>query len=356
MIRTHVIQLIKSRRYQQVFNIAESGLNKAIHKVINSDGTYTGETDTPLGRGVFSVLVSTNAQGLFEIVSTAYIPNSLDPEYTKTVRSIFRMGGSIVQSEIFSYSLTANNNINMRNSCSTGSMQPARYGHIRANGDISCENSVVINGDTYTAGSVSLENQALITGAVYEGSDPITFPSLDMNYYKTNAQAGGTINGDVEYIAGAINLGPKYITGNLIIRNSANVNLTGTVYVQGNIVIKNSSNLKGNNILCSQGTVSFQNTSTIGQNGEIVGIITNSTDSQAISLCNTTSAAECVLYVPNGGVKIDNSATIRGSVAANTIDISNSARVYLPDYNINLDLPGNINPGARNIVSWEQDN
>jgi len=79
-------------------------------------------------------------------------------------------------------------------------------------------------------------------------SDPnvISMPISQANIlqWKSDAEAGGVINGDYNITAN-INLGPKKINGNLnLTSNNKTLTVTGTIYVTGNITIDNGSTIR----------------------------------------------------------------------------------------------------------------
>jgi len=72
---------------------------------------------------------------------------------------------------------------------------------------------------------------------------PISQGQIDK--WKQEAEGGGIISGDYT-VSGKItqNLGPKKITGNLLVDNNATLNMTGTIWVVGNLRIDNGSTIK----------------------------------------------------------------------------------------------------------------
>ena len=89
----------------------------------------------------------------------------------------------------------------------------------------------------------------LTNGTAYPGSTdpaslgmPISQGNLDQ--WKTDAQAGGTIAGNYT-VSSNVSLGPKEITGDLVMTsNNKTLTVTGTIYVQGNIDISNGSTIQ----------------------------------------------------------------------------------------------------------------
>src|SRR3972149_10282811 len=70
---------IKKTNYEKKsLNVAEAGIQKAI-SILNTNFSYSGETNTSFGDGQFTVSVSTLSSTSKQIDATAYIPNSANP-------------------------------------------------------------------------------------------------------------------------------------------------------------------------------------------------------------------------------------------------------------------------------------
>src|SRR5690606_37075095 len=74
--------------------------------------------------------------------------------------------------------------------------------------------------------------------------EPQDFPISEeqINQWKTEAEAGGVINGNVSVPGnGTMNLGPRRINGNLSLGNNARLVVTGRLWVTGNIQTSNNN-------------------------------------------------------------------------------------------------------------------
>lgn len=73
----------QSSRYSlnnlEAVSLAEAGIDKAIAS-LNKNPQYSGESETLLGNGSYSVFVTTIGPGVKEISSTGYIPNKINPK------------------------------------------------------------------------------------------------------------------------------------------------------------------------------------------------------------------------------------------------------------------------------------
>lgn len=124
----------------QALHLAEAGIDRAI-AALNENQSYTGENDTSLGNGTFSVSV-TNSGSQKKIISTGYIPNRASPRAEKTVQVLAGIDTSVVsfhygvQAGAGGFSLTGGATIN---------------GNVYSNGDINATTGVHITGSAIAA-------------------------------------------------------------------------------------------------------------------------------------------------------------------------------------------------------------
>jgi hypothetical protein len=130
-------------------NLAEAGLDKAVASLNVQAGAYTGENETFLGNGSYSVSVTSKDASTFLIQSTGYIPNKTIPKVKKTVKIQISKGDGI----------------------------SFVYGMLVGNGGISMDNGSIINGSIYSNGNISGGNNDTITGDAYVAGG--TQPSAD---------------------------------------------------------------------------------------------------------------------------------------------------------------------------------
>jgi hypothetical protein len=171
-------------------------------------------------------------------------------------------------------------------------------------------------------------------GSAY-GSQPTppakTLPTIDLDWWHDRAAEGGIITGNYTAANGS-HLGPKKITGDLLLGNNAIVTLDGPVWVQGTILFDNNAQLNLNpsfgansTVVMADGTVNVQNNAQINGSGHLKSFIlihSSSTDTNyAIDIKN--NAAGAVFYAPNGGIDISNNATVT-AVAAKKVALANN--------------------------------
>lgn len=236
-------------------------------------------------------------------------------------------------------------------------------GNIYSNGDIEGGSGAKITGDAYAAGANKIEDVIIggdahaheiktskICGDAYYQtidatslnflnsptnptcSDPLTsgtahpaspdpeilpVPILasDIADWKTDAAAGGTISGNYS-VTNNISLGPKEITGNLVMTsNNKILSVAGTLYVRGNIDISNGSAVQclssyGENscVVLADGWIHASNNGIFSGSGATSSFLMMLTTLQ----CDGTSATspdgkQCGDH--NGAVDLHNGAT-----------------------------------------------
>lgn len=129
---------------KQTLNLAEAGIEHAIRQ-LNSNNNYTGEIDTPLGNGTFTVSV-TGSSSTRTIEATGYVPNSTNPITTRTVKAEASLDSDNVE---FFYGIQVDGGgISMTNSATV-------VGNVYSNGSIIGSNGATITGDATVAGGLA---------------------------------------------------------------------------------------------------------------------------------------------------------------------------------------------------------
>lgn len=196
-----------------------------------------------------------------------------------------------------------------------------------------------VDGDAYYQTLTS----ATVVGTQYPGSTdpgPQDFPFSEANIaqWKAEGAAGGTITGDVTYDGTSNSLGPKKVTGNLTVKNQAQLTMTGTVYVQGDLLLDNLAVIQldpgygassGGFVVDGKITVSNNVVFTgSGTPGSYVVLLTTNPSldpaSPAMNLNNNSDNS--IFYAANGMISIAPGATIK-EVTAFKLYIQNTAAV-----------------------------
>jgi len=143
-----VTSAARSARYDvenvQALSIAEAGVDEAAYQ-LNQNPNYTGETNTALAPGTFTVAISTINGSTKQITSTGYVPNNTNPIAAKTIKTTVAINGNIVS---------------------------FRYGVQTGAGGFSLSGGSTINGSIYANGNISATNGVHITGSATAANPP----------------------------------------------------------------------------------------------------------------------------------------------------------------------------------------
>lgn len=132
----------------QATNIAEAGLDKAVASLNKLGGSYSGESETFLGPGSYSVTITSLTPSTKLIQSTGYIPNKISPKVKRTV------------------SIQA----------STGVGISFVYGLQVGEGGLQLGNNNQVQGSIYSNGTISMGNNNNITGDAWVAGGPQPSP------------------------------------------------------------------------------------------------------------------------------------------------------------------------------------
>lgn len=131
-----------STNAEQAVALAEAGIDKAVAALNKTGGSYSGETETFLGDGSYSVVMTSKDAGTKIIESTGYIPNKENPRAKRTIKIESSRGVGVA----FTYGIQVGE----------GGMELGNgntiKGSVYSNGNIIAGNSNVIAGDAWVAG------------------------------------------------------------------------------------------------------------------------------------------------------------------------------------------------------------
>ncbi len=128
----------------QALAIAEGALDKAIGQM-NLNPSYSGETNTALGNGTFTITMANIDAQTKRVTATGYVPNSANPVATKTVKATVGIN---------------NTNISFR------------YGVQAGAGGFVLNGGATINGNVYANGDITATNGVHITGSATAANPP----------------------------------------------------------------------------------------------------------------------------------------------------------------------------------------
>lgn len=319
-----------SAEASQATALAEAGVDNAVWQLNQTAGSYTGETNTPLGTvGTFTVTVTSNPANpsIKTVTSTGYIPNSTNPKSKRTVKVQVGIDSTSIA---FHYAAQTGNGGAIMNQSAT------IQGNIFSNGSITAGNgsSQRITGDAYAVGTI--DSGILVSGSKHPGASPAPYPVVDYNYWKTEAN----INNDPVTcsptcnISTSANIGPKKYIGNLTISNNAIVTMKGPVWVTGNFTMtQGGTTLQLDNSFGSYSTaLIIDGIASLNQGGQFqpttatppgyIMLVTTSTADPAIDL--SQSGATAIFYALDGAATLSQTADVTALVA-NKLTMSNSA-------------------------------
>ncbi len=341
--------LVKERQSDAALYIADGGVEYAINR-LRTEPNYRGPTSDFIGNGgQFTVSVSTQGQppDQYEITSTGYVPDATNPQETRTVRSVVNIGEEIAS--VFQNAIASAGDITLSGNTVINSDEPAGEGNIYSGGNIVLENNATINGDASAVGTITASTGA-ITGEEVQGDDPLDFPEIDRAGYVSEAQAGGTNEGNF-IVTGDIEIGPLYINGNLVISGNHQVTLTGTVFVTGSVTLQGSPNaysFSGQETLIADGDITMQGTA-----GSEVPLVMSVSGN--VTLQGNISTQGTVIYAPQGTVTIEGNPDITGVIVGQEVVVQGSATITRQ-----VDLTGYPLPGGGTttititVISWQE--
>ncbi len=338
----------RSARYDiassQALALAEAGVDEAIYQ-LDQDPDYGGETDTALGGGVFTVVISNANTSTKRITATGSVPSAATSAATQTITVLADINSSLVS---FHYGVQVGaGGVSMNNGSqiignlfSDGSISGS--GTITGDATVASGtpstslSGITVNG---TAWAHTLSNctvgkdayyQAIsgctVDGTSYPGSadaQPAAMPisNAQISSWESTASAGGVTAGPYT-VSGSETLGPQEIDGNLTVGNGATLSLSGVVWVKGNITFSNNATLTvspttGNEgaILiadvpgsqATEGTVMLSNNMIVSGNGSPGSypmILSTNSGSSAITMSNNSNSV--ILYASQGTVLVSN--------------------------------------------------
>lgn len=198
---------------------------------------------------------------------------------------------------------------------------------------------------------------------------PYPISEGNIEAWKDQATAGGTIVGDVSYGGSDIDtIGPVKINGNLNIGSGANISVTGTVYVTGNISISGGAILRlhsdysdNSEIIVSDGRLSLTGGGQISGSGQAGSYLLYVTTSQCPVAGNcsgnpavrvTGGTGSVILNAQEGTISFSGGASAKQATAYK-IEMDGGTTV---NYETGLaDMKFNSGPsGGFNLSSWQE--
>lgn len=316
---------LNERVAAQAMLLAEAGLNKAIALLNEAPvGSYSGETNTSLGSGKFTVTFinppSVTGCNVRDLVSTGTVPVAGGQAQVQ-LRAIadqisypFRWGTFATVNDRKGEELRLNENSKTDSFDSTlgaydATTNKGSVGNIGANGDIKLEKNTAISGSVTAGGTINKDSSVTISGSQTTSAASQSFPSITPSTTPTSP---------------------------LEVGSNTTVNLTAGTYYYTKIKFGNNSKLTTSGGLVTiyvTGEVDLGNGVTFGANpGTNLQIIAPDTSSALFKEPTTEVGNNFTFYGSfygnNTDVKLGHDATIYGSMIARTIKMGNTASVH----------------------------
>jgi len=349
--------LVKERLSDAALYIADGGVEYGINELQKSTNYQGTSTPYSLGNaGQFAVSVSTQGQpaDFYVITSTGYVPNFASFQERRVVRSVVSLTEEV--SPVFQYAIASQGDMTLGKDDDEGqervlvnSDEPQGEGDIYSGGNILLNNNTTVNGDASAVGTITTEGNSTITGERNLGSEPLDFPPIDTARYISEAQTGGTYNGDYKVTDNQY-LGPLYINGDLAITGNYQVTLTGTVYVTGSVKIAGTPDnysVTGSETLIANSDIKIMGNASSGI-PLVISVHGN------VTLGGNIATQGTIIYAPEGNVDIFGNPDVNGVIVGQTVTVWGSPtitrRVDLTGY----PLPGGGGTAEITHVSWQE--
>lgn len=353
--------------------LAEAGIDKAVYE-LNQNSGYSGESNTALGNGTFSVSIASIDNNTKRVIVTGSVPNSARPTATKEVRTTVRIDTEVVS---FAFGVqSGTGGIFLENTSSVA-------GNVYSNGPVMGQNRNIVRGTVVSAGSSGLIDgvhatssgyahtiqnstidgdasfqtisNTIVGGTHYPGStdrSTTTLPISDglIEEWKAAALLGGVHTSPCPYVLStSVSLGPKKINCDLTITGTGEIiTLHGPLWINGNIDIQNSPTIRVSSAQSGRSIpiiadnpsdrlngsrVEIENSAVFegsGNGSYILFISQNNSaesggSSTAIDVKNTVSG-DLLVYAGQGEIVLQNNINLR-EVTAWRIRAKNSAEI-----------------------------
>ena len=233
-------------------------------------------------------------------------------------------------------------------------------GTVGGNATFDTKASCVIAGTQTTPNPVDFVDPAVT---------PLPITDAQVVAWEAEAEAGGIIISQT-YDNGTTNLGPKKINGDLTVKNSAVLNVTGTLWVTGKVTFENnaivrldSSSYGGSSGVIvagvsgstTAGLISLKNSAQAqgsGTAGSYIMLLSQMVNTSSVSIDAGNFSSAAILYAGYGLIDINNSGQFKEITAAK-IKISNSATITYESGLANVNFASGPS-GGYVIDNWKE--
>ncbi len=359
---------------RQSYYLAEAGIEDVVYRFMT--GRAVDALETVVLGGESTVVATSDGAGGKEILSTALVRDTTRKVETNIILGIGATFNYGVQVGTGGFVLSNNAGVN-GNIYSNSSVSGANGAFVT--GTVVAVNSInrvrIGTGTTGDATSPRVTN-ATVRGSLYcstgsgnnkpcntnfnlpEAQDYPISPE-DILTWKSDAETGGVLPSQV--IDGTENmLGPVKINGDLTLKINSKLTMTGVIWITGNLLIENGAELSldpsfesAEGVIVVDGLSTLSNGSTMagsGEEGSYLMLLSTSSSPDAVSISNNAGAV--ILYVPDGGVQLNNNTAV-SQLTAKNISLNNGAIIDYIQGVINAAFtsgPG----GTYTITSWKE--
>ena len=239
-------------------------------------------------------------------------------------------------------------------------------GDVRSNNDIGISgggSNRNINGNATSTGDTD-EAGIIISGLVLEGAPMAFLPDAGIPFWKSQAEAGGTVNGSFVFPNNTTGLllGPTEIMGNVTFGSSNSAIVKGPIYIHGNLTIGSNTTITQDPLFLNQfvviivdGVINIDSNVAFngsGSLGTFLLVTTHSAiagDTGAIETnSNNSDLGDVVLYASNGDIHMNSNRTILAAFAAHGSSTADSAILFDSNVQVNYrTLPTKASCGVR---------
>ncbi len=216
---------------------------------------------------------------------------------------------------------------------------------IASGGDIDLKKGSMVTGDIYYEGDFVPPPDLLHDGYTMNGG--LEWPSQAENeafaqIYKDEASANVT-TGDLVIPNGpaTVELGPLYITRDLIVRKDNTIILKGTIYVDGTIDMDKDAQVTGSGSIIAEGDMYLAKVYGFSTGGNAIIMSLNGDIIFKKEAGTEDIPVVGLIYAPNGGITFDKAAFVTGSVVAQEVfSADKDLTVTFDEVTLPDDLPG----------------
>lgn len=376
----NTMQILKNISYsQQAYYAGEAGVEDVAYRITNGVA-YPSSYSLNVGSGQTTVTVTTIGP------SKTIESDGGQQTRIRKVQSVLGVASSQV-SFYFASQVGSQGIISMGNSSSIvgnvfsggningpGAAQGTITGTVQASGSSAIQNIKVV-GDAH-ANTFSNCN---ITGTAYYVTSitncpahatqhiasqvqpqPLPITQAQIDKWKNDAAAGGTLTSYALGNGASGTLGPKKITGNVTLGNSATLTISGTLWITGTINLGNSDIIQlapgygaQSGLFITDGAATIKNGVQLkgsGQTGSYIMLLSTYGPGTAIDLQNGGGAV--IFYAPNGTINVGNGGSFM-DMTANGLIIGLGVTLTNPTGATNLNFSSGAG-GSWQLTSWKE--